>query len=71
MRELDRLEVIQAVVDTGLKPGRAAERLGSKNYTREFRAQVVAETRDPGRLIAEVARSHGLNANLLSIWRRK
>ncbi|POR45063.1 transposase [Paraburkholderia eburnea] len=28
MRELDRLKVIQAVVDSGLKPGRAAERLG-------------------------------------------
>ncbi|BAX57673.1 transposase [Burkholderia stabilis] len=28
MRELDRLKVIQAVVDLGVKPGRAAERLG-------------------------------------------
>ncbi|AUT70191.1 MULTISPECIES: ISNCY family transposase [Paraburkholderia] len=28
MRELDRLKVIQAVVEQGLKPGRAAERLG-------------------------------------------
>lgn len=28
MRELDRLKVIQAVVDRVLKPGRAAERLG-------------------------------------------
>jgi transposase len=28
MRELDRLKVIQAVVDLGLKPGRAAGRLG-------------------------------------------
>jgi transposase len=28
MRELDRLKVVQAVVDMGLKPGRAAERLG-------------------------------------------
>ncbi|CAG9191766.1 hypothetical protein BVI1335_110053 [Burkholderia vietnamiensis] len=28
MRELDRLKVIQAVVDLGLKPGRAAERRG-------------------------------------------
>ncbi|HTU62846.1 MAG TPA: ISNCY family transposase, partial [Polyangiales bacterium] len=28
MRELDRLKVIQAVVDIGLKPGRAAGRLG-------------------------------------------
>uniref|UniRef100_UPI0038B76353 helix-turn-helix domain-containing protein n=2 Tax=Paraburkholderia sediminicola TaxID=458836 RepID=UPI0038B76353 len=27
MRELDRLKVIQAIVDMGLKPGRAAERL--------------------------------------------
>src|ERR1700757_1847063 len=28
MRELDRLKMIQAVVDMGLKPGRGAERLG-------------------------------------------
>jgi transcriptional regulator with GAF, ATPase, and Fis domain len=28
MRELDRLKVIQAIVDMGLKSGRAAERLG-------------------------------------------
>ncbi|WP_161556556.1 hypothetical protein [Burkholderia pyrrocinia] len=28
MRELDRLKVIQSVVETNLKPGRAAERLG-------------------------------------------
>jgi transposase len=28
MRELDRLKMIQAVVELGLKPGRAAERLG-------------------------------------------
>jgi hypothetical protein len=28
MRELDRLKVIQAIVEIGLKPGRAAERLG-------------------------------------------
>ncbi|SDJ58892.1 Transposase [Paraburkholderia steynii] len=28
MRELDRLKVIEAIVEIGLKPGRAAERLG-------------------------------------------
>jgi hypothetical protein len=28
MREVDRLKVIETVVDMGLKPGRAAERLG-------------------------------------------
>lgn len=45
-------------------------RRGSKNYTKEFRAQVVAETLDPACSLAEVARSHGLNANLVSKWRR-
>lgn len=28
MRELDRLKIIEAVIDGTLKPGRAAERLG-------------------------------------------
>lgn len=28
MRELDRLKMIQAIAEMGLKPGRAAERLG-------------------------------------------
>jgi hypothetical protein len=28
MRELDRLKMIQAIVEMGLKPGPAAERLG-------------------------------------------
>ncbi|MBP0640284.1 transposase, partial [Cupriavidus sp. AcVe19-6a] len=45
-------------------------RRGSKNYAKEFRTQVVAETLDPARSLAEVARSHGLNANLVSKWRR-
>ncbi|WP_425128550.1 transposase [Burkholderia latens] len=45
-------------------------RRGSKNYTNESRTQVVAETRDPTRSLAEVARAHGLNANLASKWRR-
>ncbi|ABE29812.1 transposase [Paraburkholderia xenovorans] len=46
-------------------------RVGSKHYPPEFRAQVVAETRDPNRSIAEVAHSHGLNANLVSMWRSR
>ncbi len=45
-------------------------RRGSKNYTKAFRTQVVADTRDPTRSLAEVARAHGLNANLVSKWRR-
>jgi len=39
MRELDRLKVIEAVVDTGLKPGRAAERL--ELTTRQVRRLVA------------------------------
>ncbi|MBP0633639.1 transposase [Cupriavidus sp. AcVe19-1a] len=45
-------------------------RRGSKNYTKAFRTQVVADTRDPTRSLAEVARAHGLNANLVSKRRR-
>lgn len=46
-------------------------RPGSKNYTRAFREMVVAQTNAPGRSIAEVAHSHGLNANMISQWRRR
>ncbi|CAG9238322.1 hypothetical protein BGLA2_830031 [Burkholderia gladioli] len=68
MRELDRLKVIQAVVDTGLKPGRAAERLGVtvrqvqrlvERYRESGAAGLVSRKRDrPGnrRLDEELAR---------------
>jgi transposase len=45
-------------------------RPGSRNYSREFREAVVAQANDPARSIAEVAQEHGLNANLISRWRR-
>ncbi|MFL9988929.1 transposase [Paraburkholderia sediminicola] len=45
-------------------------RPGSKNYSREFREAVVAQANDPACSIAEVAQEHGLNANLISRWRR-
>jgi transposase len=48
-------------------PGR---RRGSKNYSKEFRAMVVAQANDPSRSIAEVAQEHGLNANMVARWRR-
>jgi transposase len=46
-------------------------RPGSKNYSQEFREKVVAESYDPSRSIAQVARAYGLNANLVSHWRRE
>lgn len=48
-------------------PGR---RRGSKNYSKEFRAMVVAQANDPARSIAEVAQEHDLNANMVARWRR-
>jgi transposase len=45
MRELDRLKVIQAVIDGTLKPGRAAERLGLTD--RQVR-RLVNRVRDEG-----------------------
>lgn len=45
--------------------------LGSWNYLREFRETVAAEANNPNRSIAEVARAHGLNANMVEHWRRR
>jgi transposase len=45
-------------------------KLGSKNYSREFREAVVAQANDPSRSIADVAQEHGLNANMIARWRR-
>jgi transposase len=45
-------------------------RPGSRNYTKEFREAIAAEANDPNRSIAEVARAHGLNANMVAQWRR-
>jgi transposase len=46
-------------------------RRGSKNYTKEFREMVVGRANDCGRLIADVAQAHGLNANMVAKWRRE
>ncbi|EIF28199.1 transposase [Burkholderia sp. Ch1-1] len=48
----------------------ACRRPGSKNYSREFREAVVAQANNPARSLAEVAQEYGLNANLISRWRR-
>jgi transposase len=49
------------------KPTRSRSR---RSYTRAFKAQVVAETREPGVSVAEVARRHGMNANVVFHWLR-
>ncbi|WP_128842168.1 IS66-like element accessory protein TnpA [Burkholderia catarinensis] len=54
-----------------MKPTAHGRQLGSRNYTKEFREAVVTEASDPNRSIAEVARRHGLNANMVAQWRRR
>lgn len=41
-----------------------------RSYSRAFKLQVVAETREPGVSVAAVARRHGMNANVVFHWLR-
>jgi transposase len=41
-----------------------------RSYSKAFKRRVVAETLKPGVSVASVARHHGLNANMVFLWRR-
>jgi transposase-like protein len=41
-----------------------------RKYTFQEKRAMVEETRKPGASVPEVAQRHGVNANLLSVWRR-
>ncbi len=41
-----------------------------RSYSKAFKRRVVVETLEPGASVASVARSHGLNANMVFLWRR-
>jgi transposase len=41
-----------------------------RSYSKAFKRRVVAETLDAGASVASVARHHGLNANMVFLWRR-
>ena len=51
----------------GLQGGRRRRQLWSIDRKR----QIIAESFEPGASVAEVARRHGVNANLLFTWRRQ
>ena len=60
-------------MDTSVE--RTTDRLGRptgprRKYTVAEKLSILAETRRRGASVAEVARSHGINANLLFGWRR-
>jgi transposase len=40
-----------------------------RSYSTAFKRRVVAETLEPGASVAAVARRHGLNANMVFLWR--
>jgi len=40
------------------------------SYSKAFKRRVVSETLEPGASVSAVARSHGLNANMVFLWRR-
>jgi transposase len=40
-----------------------------RSYSKAFKRRVVAETLEPGASVASVARHHGLNANMVFLWR--
>jgi len=42
-----------------------------RKYTIAEKRKMVEETRIPGASVPEVAQRHGVNANLLSVWRRQ
>lgn len=48
-----------------------AERVRRKrrSYSKAFKRRVVAETLEPDASVAAVARRHGLNANMVFLWR--
>jgi transposase len=41
-----------------------------RRYSRDFKAQVMAECDVPGASVAKVAMSHGINANVVHGWRK-
>jgi transposase len=41
-----------------------------KRYSRELKAQILAECDTPGASVAKVAMAHGINANIVHGWRK-
>jgi transposase len=48
----------------------ASRRGGRRRYSDELKAEVMAECDAPGASVAQVAMSHGMNANVVHRWRQ-
>jgi transposase len=62
------MDTSTAVVERDKVGRRRAQR---RVYTLEEKVRVVAEANECGASVADVARRHGINANLLFNWRRQ
>jgi transposase len=51
--------------------GGLSRRPPRRQWAKELKVEIVAESYVPGASIAEVARRHGINANLLFTWRKR
>lgn len=58
------------IVDTISPHHSAAAPRQRRSFSRQFKAQVLAECAEPGSSVAGVALRHGLNANLVHKWKR-
>ena len=48
------------------------EKTGTRRrYSKDVKAQVVAECGAPGALVAKVAMTHGINTNIVHGWRKQ
>jgi len=47
-----------------------SEKKTRRRYGAAKKAQVLAECREPGRSVAQVALAHGINANVVHRWRQ-
>lgn len=68
MRELDRLKVIQAVIDGPLKPGRATERLGLtvrqvRRLVQRVQAEGAAGLAYRGTVVQAIIERHRISSN--------
>ena len=58
-----------ALASTGISPG--CKRGRRPNFPREFRIALVKQSMQPGISVAQLAREHNINDNLLFNWRRR
>lgn len=59
------------MLDVGEKRAVSGKEGPRRLWSADLKRRIVAESFEPGASVAEVARRHGVNANLLFTWRRR